>query len=96
MLKTTRVEHSTLGAVVELRELSVGQWRAVQKQLKDDDDSAIVLRYMAEMLHIDGVKVGWDALQELGMSEATTLMPLVTAMLSGEQEETPAGEQGNG
>jgi hypothetical protein len=82
-MKTIKIEDSTLGNDVEIRELTVGQWVRIQNASRDE--GTIVLYYMAEMLHVDGQPIGWDGLMAQPMSQINKLIPKVMTLIEREE-----------
>ena len=82
-----RVKHlngalGQLGKVVELRELTVGQWLELQKSGAADNEQEQSLRMLALSLYVDGKPIGWEALMGLGMSVVTPALSAMTELMS--------------
>lgn len=82
-MKTIKIENSTLGDNVEVRELTVGQWVRIQNLSKDE--GTIILNYVAEMLHIDGQPIGWDSLSAMPMSQINQIIPKMMTLIEREE-----------
>lgn len=80
MPKVIYIPNCPLGNVVELRELTVGQWLEVQSTPHSDNEAG--LAFLARMLYIDGEPVGWDRLQGFGMSSVSPLLGKVGEILN--------------
>ena len=79
-----------LGKVVEVRELTVGQWLALQRDLADADEQTKSFRMLANMLYVDDQPIGWDRLAALGLSEIAPAMDALNEMMGGAE-----GDEGN-
>ncbi len=64
---------------VELKELNMDQFIAVQREIaeldEEKDSHEISLKYLSRMLHVGGQPVGRERLGQMGMS---TVLPLVS------------------
>ena len=77
-MKVIHIPNSPLGAVVELRELTMDDFMAVQKETaKQEDGVETSMQYLARILHVDGNPVGREALGRYGMSD---VLPLIERM----------------
>jgi hypothetical protein len=72
-----------LGKVVELRELTVGQWLAMQKAAPAEPEEGLesTLRLLSQMLYIDGQPVGWERLMGLGMTDMNAAMDQLNKLM---------------
>lgn len=75
--------------VAEVRELTAGDWLALQEDLSgDDSENRRSMQILARSLHINGSPIGWDTLMGVGMSS-------VGAALEAMNEVMGAGASGN-
>lgn len=74
------IENSHLGTAVELRDITVRQWQAIQRAKLDDNEVGIVL--LADMLYIDGEPAGMDRILDMAMHDVMPLLDKVTSMMS--------------
>ena len=78
-----------LGGVVELRELTVGQWLALQGDRNEgESEQEASFRLLSQMLHVDGEPIGWDRLSMLGIGEVQPMMEELNAMMGLGEEPT--------
>ena len=99
MPKILKIDAPALGADVELREQTVGEWLQSQEQMEreraaggDDSQAGGSMRMLADVLYIDGQKVGWERLKTFGIFEVQPAMSQLNALLGG----APASDdQGN-
>lgn len=93
MPKVLTIEAPNLGALVELREQTVGEWLISQEQAATDSSPAQgTMRMLADVLYIDGQRVGWDRLQSMGIFEVQPALSQLNTLLGG-REDDPAGNR---
>ena len=80
MTRIVTIENSALGDKVELRDLTVRQWRAIQKAELDDDEAG--LEMLSYMLYVDGENVGKERLYDMPMFDVLPLLGKVNDFLS--------------
>lgn len=79
---------ASLGKVVELREMTVGQWKKHRKSQSDDMNPLDAsLTMLGEMLYVDGAPIG-AKLDDIGFGEMQEAMAAMNEMLG-------IGEEGN-
>jgi len=79
-LQVIHIPNSPLGKTVELRELTMDAFVAVNKATKnlaEDDTMETSMNYLAHMLFIDGKPT---TRQQLGQFPMSAIMPLLTNM----------------
>lgn len=81
VIALTKGRASKLGTVVEVRELTVEQWVA-----RGDDAPTDGLSLLADMLYIDGVVVGKDRLNKLGINEVQGAMEALNTILGNDED----------
>lgn len=92
MSRSIKIENSTIGENVELRDITVRQWRDIQKANLDDGDIGITM--LADMLYSDGVQVGMDRILDMAMNDILPLLSKVTAMMNGDVGEDGSPKNG--
>jgi hypothetical protein len=94
MLKVIRLESldQELGGVVELREPTMDQFLAIQKEtagVEDEGGTSQSMLYLGRMIHVNGEPLGRERLGSLGMSVVLPLLPLINEMFP------QGGDEGN-
>ena len=92
-LQVRHIPNSPLGAVVELRELTMDAFMAVQQKNKgipEEDTMETSMNYLAHMLYIDGQPV---TRAQLGGYPMTAVMALFTEMNELLGGDTDVGEE---
>jgi hypothetical protein len=74
-----------LGSVVELHELTVGQWLEMQEEMLALNDQERSFRMLARMVQVDGAPLGWDRLQTLGISDVQQALECLNEIMGGEE-----------
>ena len=88
-LQVRHIPGSPLGAVVELRELTMDAFMAVQKENKDvpeEDTMETSMNYLAHMLYIGGQPVTRAQLDEYPMTAVMGLFKDMNELLGGDTD----------
>jgi hypothetical protein len=86
-LQVRHIPNSPLGAVVELRELTMDAFMAVQRENKDiseEDTLGTSMNYLAHMLYIDGQPVTRAQLGGYPMTAVMALFKDLNELLGGD------------
>ena len=87
MIQTRRIPGSPLGSIVELRELTLGDFMAVQRKnkgLSEDDTMEASMNYLTHMLYIDGKPVTRPQLDGYPMTAVLSLFKDMNELLGGD------------
>ena len=82
VIQITTGRASKLGAVVEVREMTVEQWLARNENENASNDGISML---ADMLYIDGKPVGMERLLKLGFQEIQEPMRILNKLIGEDQ-----------
>lgn len=86
-----------LGKIVEIREMTVGQWMRFRKENPEKEDATEAdnmqrsLDMLAMMLYVDGAPIGAERLENIGMGEMQDAMQSMNSLMGYSE-----GDEGNG